>query len=123
MPLTKCPLQVVSILPNLRNGLSGSDNFEYFRKASGVHTKDGEAQVSTLLYSMGGDADDILLSFSLSEEASKDYAQVKDPLQYPLCQKEDIIFERAKFNMHNQGDKELVDSFVITLYQLTKHCN
>ena len=41
--------------------------FERFRSAAGLETKAEEVQVNTLMYTMGGGADDILRSFGLSE--------------------------------------------------------
>ncbi len=45
--------------------------FERFRKASGLDAKDDKAQVNTLIYTMGDEADDVLHSFKLSDEARK----------------------------------------------------
>ena len=38
--------------------------FERFRPATSLNRKEGAVQVSTLVYEMGGDAEDILQSFS-----------------------------------------------------------
>ena len=97
--------------------------FEHFRKASGLETKEGGVQVNTLLYSMGSEADDILLSFRLSEEDSINYDVVKGKFDAHFIKKRNVIYERAKFNMCHQGKEESVDSFVTTLYQLAVHCN
>ena len=51
--------------------------FERFRKASGLSENDEEAQVNTLLYSMGGEADEILRSFRISVEDARVYDTVK----------------------------------------------
>ena len=43
--------------------------FERFRKATGLDQKDGESQVNTLIfYSMGEEADDIVMSFGQTAE-------------------------------------------------------
>ena len=47
--------------------------FERFRVASGLSQRDGEVQVSTLIYTMGDQADDILRSIALTEEERKTY--------------------------------------------------
>ena len=48
--------------------------FERFRQASQLSKSDQESQViSTLIYSMGDQADDILMSFKLSSEEMKNY--------------------------------------------------
>ena len=41
--------------------------FEHFRLASGLSKEDEESQVNALIYSMGGEADNISQSFSLTE--------------------------------------------------------
>ena len=44
---------------------------------SGIEKQLEEAQVNTLMYSMGDQADDILHSFGVSEDDSKKYTIVK----------------------------------------------
>ena len=51
--------------------------FERFRKATGLDQKNGESQVNTLIYSMGEEADDIVMSFGLTAEEAKQYNVVK----------------------------------------------
>lgn len=50
--------------------------FERFRIASGLTAKSEEEQVNTLIYYMGDTADDILLSFGLSDADLKVYDKV-----------------------------------------------
>ena len=76
--------------------------FERFRKASGLEEKGEEAQVNTLIYSMGDEADDILRSFSLSVEEQKSYATVKAKFDSHFTKRRNVIFERARFNMRRQ---------------------
>ena len=42
-----------------------------FRVASGLHKRKEEEQINSLIYHMGDTADDILLSFRLSDEESR----------------------------------------------------
>ena len=42
--------------------------FERYRLASGLDKKSSEVQVNALIYNMGDQADDIILSFGLSDE-------------------------------------------------------
>ena len=72
--------------------------FERFRIASGLVSRDEEAQVNTLIYSMGDEADDVLRSFALSEEDRKSYGTVKAKFDAHFIQRRNVIFERAKFN-------------------------
>ena len=45
--------------------------FERFRQASGLQAKSQESQINTLIYTMGDQADNIFLSFQLSDEDQK----------------------------------------------------
>ena len=45
--------------------------FEQFHMASGLSKEDQEKQVSTLLYCLGEEADDVLILMNISEESRK----------------------------------------------------
>ena len=97
--------------------------FERFRIASGLVSRDEEAQVNTLIYSMMGDeADDVLRSFTLLDKDRKSYGTVKAKFDAHFIQRRNVIFERAKFNRRRQGYDETVDSFITALYALAEHC-
>ncbi|KXJ11256.1 hypothetical protein AC249_AIPGENE8502, partial [Exaiptasia diaphana] len=72
--------------------------FERFRKATALDKKDEESQVSTLIYTMGEEADDIFVSFELSTEQAKKYDTVRSKFEDKFTLKRNVIFERAKFN-------------------------
>ena len=97
-----------------------SRRFERFRIASGLTLREDEVQVSTLIYAMGDQADDILHSFALSEENRKSYQMVKSKFDDHFVKRRNVIFERAKFNRQEGG--ESVDTFITALYSLAEHC-
>ena len=74
--------------------------------------QDDEAQVNTLIYTMGDEADDILRSFALSDENSKTYAYdaVLGKIEAHFAKRRNVIFERAKFNLRTQEEGEPVDA-------------
>ncbi|KAL9967390.1 hypothetical protein ACROYT_G025604 [Oculina patagonica] len=96
--------------------------FERFRKATGLDQKDGDSQVNTLIYSMGEEADDIMVAFGLSTEEAKQYHVVKGEFEAHFVVKRNVIFERAKFNQRSQQDGESVDNFITDLYCLAEYC-
>ena len=96
--------------------------FERFRIASGLSAKDDEAQVNTLIYAMGDEADDILRSFNLSEDDSKRYDAVKGKFESHFDKRRNVIYERARSNMRRQEENEAIDTFVTALYALAEHC-
>ena len=87
---------------------------EEFRKATEL---DGESQVNTLIYSMGEEADDIVMSFGLTNEEAKQYIMVKGKFEAHFVVKRNVIFERAKFNLRGQKDGESVDNLITDLYR------
>ena len=90
--------------------------------ASGLVEKAEEAQVNTLIYTMGDAADDILRSFRLSEADSKKYDTVTSKFDSHFIKRRNVIYERAKFNLRKQEEEESVDSFITALYELAEHC-
>ena len=96
--------------------------FERFCQASELSEKSSANQVNTLIYTMGDLADDILSSFSLSEEDKAKYKVVVEKFKAHFMKKRNVIFERAKFNQRRQEEGESVDDFVTSLYRLSEHC-
>ena len=50
--------------------------FEQFRSASGLSTQDEARQISMLLYCLGEDAEDVLVSTDITAEQRRSYATV-----------------------------------------------
>lgn len=96
--------------------------FERFRVASGLVGRDGEAQVNTMIYAMGDQADDILRSFALTDAERLSYDAVKTKFDTHFIQRRNVIFERAKFNRRRQEQDEPVETFITDLYALAEHC-
>ena len=96
--------------------------FERFRIASGLDLQDEENQVNALIYSMGEEAEDIIVSLHLNDEEAGEYATVKDKLDAHFVARRNIIFERAKFNQRQQEVGESADSFHTALHCLAEFC-
>ena len=73
--------------------------FECFRTAAELTAKEEDMQVKTLIYAMGGEADDILRSFSLSDADQKKYSVVKKRFEEHFV---NVVYERANFNSRRQ---------------------
>ena len=97
--------------------------FERFRLASELSKKSEEYQINTLVYAMGDAAEDILRSFSLSEEQLQSYKTVLEKFHGYFVKKRNVIFERARFNQRRQQEGESVDDFITSLHSLSEHCN
>ena len=95
--------------------------FEQFCVASGLSKEDEERQVSTLLYCLGEEADDVLTSTNISAESRKKYDDVLAKFYTHFKVRKNIIFERARFNRRVQEEEESVEQFITTLYSLAEN--
>ena len=66
--------------------------FEQFRHASGLASEDELRQVSTLLYCLGEEADDVLTSTNISEDNRKLYSAVIAKINEHFKVRRNIIF-------------------------------
>ena len=78
--------------------------FEQFRIASGLAKDDEARQVSTLLYCLGEEAEDVLASTRITDDEMKKYSSVLTKFDKFFQVRKNVIFERAKFNRRNQRE-------------------
>ena len=79
-------------------------------------------RVNTLVYTMGDEAEDILRSFSMTEEEQSKFNKVQEKFEDHFVKRRNVIYERAKFNKRKQEQGEPVDKFITALYSLAEHC-
>jgi len=97
--------------------------FEQFRLASGLAKENEARQISTVLYCLGEDSEDVLGSTNITEEERKKYATVLEKFDSHFqVRRTDLIFERARFNKRDQVDGESAEQYITTLYQLAERC-
>ena len=93
--------------------------FDRYRLASGLSKKEGDKQVSALIYAMGPDADEILSQFQLSDDDEKNYAAVKKSFDEYFSATRNVLYEVCKFCKRRQGERESVEAYVTSLYTLS----
>ena len=71
--------------------------------------------MNNLVYSMGEEADDIMISFGLTADDAKQYKLVKNRFENHFIVKRNI-FERAKFNLRSQQQGKSVETFITDLH-------
>ena len=96
--------------------------FEQYRVASGLSKESEERQVSTLLYCLGEEAEDILESTGITDEHRKEYSQVLSKFDTFFRVRKNVIIERAKFNRRCQLPEEPAEQFIASLYNLATDC-
>ena len=69
--------------------------FEQFRLASGLLAEEDTHQISALLYCMGDEAEDTLVSTNISEGDRKKYSTVIAKFDVFFKVRKNVIFERA----------------------------
>ena len=96
--------------------------FEQFRVASGLSDKSDERQASTLLYCLGADAEDVLLTTNITTEHRKKYQKVLEKFDEFFAVRRNVIFERARFNKRTQQQGESAEDYITVLHQLADTC-
>ena len=97
------------------------ERFLRFRVASKLNKEDGEIQVSSLIYSMGSDAERVFSQFNLSEEEGKNFDTVLEKFNTHFVPQVNVIPERATFHKRSQREGESVEEYVRSLFELSEH--
>ena len=95
--------------------------FEQYRSASRLSAEDDLRQVSTLLYCLGEEVDDVFTSTNAADNR-KVYNTVLAKLDGFFQVRRNVIFQRAKFNRRNQLDGESAEQYITALYSLVETC-
>ena len=97
--------------------------FQQYRDASGLSGETNARQVSTLLYCLGEEANDVLASTNISNEDKKLFDKVMEKFDEFFNVRHNVIFERARFNQRNQLPGESAEKYIAELYRLAENCN
>ena len=97
------------------------ERFECYRIAAGLDAKDENVQVNTLVYAMGGNANDVLRSFAIAAD-DLTYERVKGRFETHFVGRTNVVLERARFNRRVQGELEPVTDFIEDLNKLATTC-
>jgi hypothetical protein len=96
--------------------------FERYADITKLDKEEGKIQVSTLLYTMGHQAEHIFTSFGLSAEDATKLPTVLDKFDSHFQPKTNLIHERALFYSRNQSEGETVERFVLALHEMVEKC-
>ena len=110
------------ISETLMTGPDGKKRFEQFRVASNLSRDPEDRQISTLLYCLGEEAENVLTSTGISEDDRKKYDSVLLQFDKFFKVRRNVIFERAVLNRRNQQQGESVEQYIVELYKLAETC-
>ncbi|XP_049517060.1 uncharacterized protein LOC125942855 [Dermacentor silvarum] len=97
--------------------------FDDYRFASGLNERSEEAQVRTLLYTMGKQAREIFSTFELSEQQQKQYEVVRKKFDDHFVAARNLVYESACFHRRIQQPGESVDQFITALHTQADRCD
>lgn len=97
--------------------------FTQFRTASGLVDESDDKQVSTLLYCLGEEAESVLHSTNATERERGVYETVLQKFDDFFKVRNNIIFERARFNRRGQLQGETAEKYIMALYALAERCD
>ena len=86
--------------------------FVQYLSATGLDGGSDARKVSTLLYCLGEEADDVLTSTNTTAEGRTVYATVVEKLDGFFKLRRNVIFERARFNRRDQAAGESIESYI-----------
>ena len=96
---------------------------QYFHTLGLAASKDKKRQVSTLLYCLGEDTEDVLSSTNISTEERALYSTVMAKLDDYFRVRKNVIFEQARFNQRNQLLEETTEEYITALFSLIDSCD
>jgi hypothetical protein len=97
--------------------------FERFCIVTELTEEDENIQLSSLIYAMGLEAENIFKSFVFANDDEKDnYKVVMAKFDSHFVPKRNIIHERTLFHRREQKQGESVEEFIRALYELSENC-
>ena len=105
------------------------ERFLSFRIANKLDKEEGQAQVQSLIYAMGREANKIYQKFQFlpraadaPEEPKNDFDIVLQLFNEYFVPRQNVFHERAKFYTRQQNSGESVEHFIRALYDLAGNC-
>ena len=96
--------------------------FEQYLTATGLDKEEDARKISTLLYCLGEESDDVLTSTNITEADRKKYDAVVGKFDSFFNVRRNVIYERARFNRRDQLEGENAEQYITCLYSLIETC-
>ena len=99
--------------------------FVRFRTATKLDKEDGAVQVSSLIYAMGSESENVFRSFTFAEEGDEEdnFGVVLAKFDEYFVPRRNVIHERACFHQRLQRPGEKAETFIRALYELSDDCD
>ena len=96
--------------------------FETFHLISDLGKKSQKVQIATLKYCMGEESEEIIRTFDLSEEESKNYELVLNKFDTYFKPRKNVLRYRKKFHQRLQHEDEDIEAYLRALYSNANDC-
>ena len=98
--------------------------FERYSIVSKLNKDENEVQVSTLLYCMGPESEQVYSNFKFTNEDDRNnFKKVMEKFDQHFIPQRNVIFERARFNQRCQEENESIEAYVRALFEFAEHCD
>ena len=91
--------------------------FAQYLAATGLESEGDTRKISTLLYCMGEEGDDVLTSMNITAAGQKKFDTVLSKFDAFFDVRKNVIYERARFNQRNQKEGETAEQYITVLYK------
>lgn len=90
--------------------------------ATKLNEEDREVQVSTLIYAMGYEAENVIKSFTFPmRESDSDFDVILKKFDEYFLPQKNIIHGRTQFHQWTQKPDEKAENFIHALYELSEN--
>ena len=89
---------------------------------SGIDSEDETIKINAFVYHIGGQVENLLSSFAMTNAEEKNYATVLDKFNSHFVGKKKMTLVRARFNLRTKGEGESVDDYILDLYRSADRC-
>ena len=96
--------------------------FQQYLTATGLDKEEDARKISTLLYCLGEESEDVLTSTNITEADRKKYDSVVEKFDSFFNVRRNVIYERARFNRRDQLEGESAEQYITCLYSLIETC-
>ena len=96
--------------------------FQQYLTATGLDKEEDARKISTLLYCLGEESEDVLTSTNITEADRKKYDSVVEKFDSFFNVRRYVIYERARFNRRDQLEGESAEQYITCLYSLIETC-
>ena len=96
--------------------------FQQFQEATGLADATASNKVSTILYCLGDEVEEVLSTTNPTTGDRSDYDRAVAKFDYFFQVRKNVIYEHVRFKRRNQQSGESLEQFIMAFYSLAESC-